>query len=368
MSLGQVSTGQASSGQVSLMQEMSQRALDLGVPMSVHFDITYRCNERCVHCYLDHDDHGEMTTAEIKRVLDELADAGTFFLTFSGGEVLMRRDFFELLEYARHLMFAVRIKTNAVMIGEAEARRMLELGVDQIQVSIYSHRPEVHDAITKLPGSLRRSIEAIRFLTEQGLRVTIANVLMTANMRDHAGVQALARELGVQYTLDPTITPKMDGDTSILNLRIPGSELSERISQRKSGGKRRRVLRPAASSGRRRDGRISVQRGSHPGLHLSLRRRLPLRPVSAAQRQRPAAEISGHLEPLLRTERSPLHSRQGPAGVLQLQSRRAPAPAVPAWPTWRAACADPRPPTARSPSTAPESASANMLRGPGAEP
>ena len=211
---------------MSLIQEMSQRALDLGVPMSVHFDITYRCNERCVHCYLDHDDHGEMTTTEIKHVLDQLAAAGTFFLTFSGGEVLMRRDFFELLEYARHLMFAVRIKTNAVMIGEAEARRMLELGVDQIQVSIYSHRPEVHDAITKLPGSLRRSIEAIRFLADQGLRVTIANVLMTANMHDHAGVQALACELGVQYSLDPTITPKMDGDRSILNLRIPGSELS----------------------------------------------------------------------------------------------------------------------------------------------
>ena len=44
-----------------------------------------------------------MTTTEIKRVLDELADAGTFFLTFSGGEVLMCRDFFELLEYARRL-------------------------------------------------------------------------------------------------------------------------------------------------------------------------------------------------------------------------------------------------------------------------
>ena len=169
---------------MSLMQEMSQRALDLGVPMSVHFDITYRCNERCVHCYLDHDDHGEMTTAEIKRVLDELADAGTFFLTFSGGEVLMRRDFFELLEYARQP--DVRRENQDQRRDDSakpEARRMLELGVDQVQVSIYSHRPEVHDAITKLPGSLRRSVEAIRFLTEQGLRVTIANVLMTANMR-----------------------------------------------------------------------------------------------------------------------------------------------------------------------------------------
>jgi AdoMet-dependent heme synthase len=206
---------------MTLMQEMSDRALELGVPLSVHFDLTYRCNERCVHCYLDHDDYGEMTTAEIKRVLYELADAGTFFLTFSGGEVLMRRDFFELLEYARHLLFNVRIKTNAVMIREPEARRMLQLGVDQVQVSIYSHRPEVHDAIARLPGSLRRSSEAIRFLKQQGLRVVIANVLMTANMRDHAGVQALAGELGVLYTLDPTITPKMDGDRSILNLRVP---------------------------------------------------------------------------------------------------------------------------------------------------
>jgi radical SAM protein with 4Fe4S-binding SPASM domain len=210
---------------VSLMQEMSNRALELGVPLSVHFDITYRCNERCIHCYLDHDDHGEMTTVEITRVLAELADAGTFFLTFSGGEVLMRRDFFELLEYARHLMFNIRIKTNAVMIRQPEARRMLELGVDQIQVSIYSHRPEVHDAITKLPGSLRRSIEAIRFLKQQGLRVVVANVLMTANTRDQPGVQTLAHELGVRYTLDPTITPKMDGDRSVLSLRIPGVEL-----------------------------------------------------------------------------------------------------------------------------------------------
>src|SRR5439155_26891177 len=115
-----------------LMQEMTATALRLGVPISVQLDVTYRCNERCVHCYLDHDDHGEMTTGEIKRVLRELADSGTFFLTFSGGEVLMRRDFFELLEYARQLMFSVRIKTNAVMIGEPQAQRMLELGVDQV--------------------------------------------------------------------------------------------------------------------------------------------------------------------------------------------------------------------------------------------
>lgn len=211
---------------MSLLQEMNERALELGVPIGVHLDVTYRCNERCVHCYLDHDDHGEMTTAEIKDVLDQLAEAGTFFLTLSGGEVLMRRDFFEILEYARDLKFNVRIKTNGVMIHKSEARRMRDLGVEQIQISIYSRRPEIHDAITKLPGSLQRSIAAIGLLKSQGLKVTIANVLMTVNMGEHAGVQALAQELGVIYTLDPTITPKIDGDTSILNLRIPGAELN----------------------------------------------------------------------------------------------------------------------------------------------
>ena len=211
---------------MSLMGEMNQRALALGVPLGVHLDVTYRCNERCVHCYLDHDDHGEMTTAEIKDVLDQLAEAGTLFLTLSGGEVLMRRDFFEILEYARQLSFNIRIKTNGVMIRKSEARRMRDLGVEQVQISIYSRRPEVHDAITKLPGSLKRSIAAIAFLKSQGLKVAIASVLMTVNMGEHAGVQALAQELGVVYTLDPTITPKIDGDTSILNLRIPGAELN----------------------------------------------------------------------------------------------------------------------------------------------
>jgi radical SAM protein with 4Fe4S-binding SPASM domain len=212
---------------MSLMSEVGQKAFALRVPIAVHMDVTYRCNERCVHCYLDHDDHGEMTTAEIKGVLDQLADAGVFFLTFSGGEVFMRRDFFELVEYARRLMFNIKIKTNAVMIDEDDAQRIRELGVDTIQISVYSHRPEVHDAITKLPHSLERTIKAIRFLRDQGLKVTIANVLMTPNSSDQSGVQKLAEELGVQYTLDPTITPMMDGNTSVLSLRIPGDQLPE---------------------------------------------------------------------------------------------------------------------------------------------
>ena len=109
---------------MSLMSEVGQKAFNLGVPLAVHMDVTYRCNERCVHCYLDHDNHGEMSTAEIKDLLDQMAAASVFFLTLSGGEILMRRDFFEILEHARRLMFCVKLKTNAVMIHEKEAERI----------------------------------------------------------------------------------------------------------------------------------------------------------------------------------------------------------------------------------------------------
>lgn len=212
---------------MSVMAHINQRALDLGVPIAVHMDLTYRCNERCVHCYLDHDDRGEMTTAEIKGILDQLAEAGVFFLTLSGGEPLMRKDFFAIISHARSLLFNVKVKTNGLMIGEDEARRLQELGVENLQISVYSHRPDVHDAITKVKGSLERTKTAIRFLRAQGLKLTIANVMMTGNLGDQAGVRELAKELDCLYTVDPTITPHIDGDTSLLRLRIPTHELEK---------------------------------------------------------------------------------------------------------------------------------------------
>jgi AdoMet-dependent heme synthase len=211
-----------------LYEELTLKAMARNIPLSVHMDVTYRCNERCVHCYLDHDDHGEMTTAEIKRVLAEMAEAGVFLVTFSGGEIFLRKDFFEILEYARfELQFCVKLKTNAIMIREAEAARLREIGVESVQISIYSHRPEVHDAITLVPGSLKRSLDAARFLKSQGLRVIFANILMVHNMHDYSRVQMLAEEMGIECTLDPTITPMMDGDRSILSLGVHDGALRE---------------------------------------------------------------------------------------------------------------------------------------------
>jgi radical SAM protein with 4Fe4S-binding SPASM domain len=210
-----------------LLDEMNQKATAQGIPLSAHLDITWRCNERCVHCYLDHDGKDEMSTDEIKDALRQLADCGTFFLVISGGEPLLRRDCFEILEYARELRFNVKLKTNAVMIGAKEAARLKLLGIEQVQISIYSDRPEIHDAITKLPRSLRRSLEAIRHLTANGVKVSISNVLMKQNAASGKAVQQLAKEMGCEFGIDPIVTPMLNGDWSITNLGISRQELEE---------------------------------------------------------------------------------------------------------------------------------------------
>jgi radical SAM protein with 4Fe4S-binding SPASM domain len=132
------------------------------------------------------------------------------------------------------------------MIHEAEARRLRELGVEQMQLSVYSHRPEVHDAITKLPGSLKRTVDSIKFLKAQGLKVTLSNVLMTVNRNDHKGTQALARELGIAYTLDPTVTPMLDGNTSNLYLRVEDDNLDQLFADPELVGNVEEYCKPPA--------------------------------------------------------------------------------------------------------------------------
>jgi radical SAM protein with 4Fe4S-binding SPASM domain len=208
-----------------VMDRLISRTVRKHRPLSVHFDLTYRCNERCVHCYLDHDDQGELTTTECMAVLEELAKAGTLFLTFSGGEIFLRADLYEILAAARRLHFDVSLKSNALMITPARAARLRELGVRRAQISVYSDIPEVHDAITQVPGSLRRTLAAIPMLLEQGLQVKLACPLMQENLLAYRGVMALAEKLGVPYILDLTITPMMDGSSGPLAHRASVSSL-----------------------------------------------------------------------------------------------------------------------------------------------
>jgi radical SAM protein with 4Fe4S-binding SPASM domain len=184
-----------------------------------------RCNEICVHCYRAIERRPELTTEEIKRVLKELAAAGTLYLTFSGGEIFLRRDLFELIEDAKRLRFDVRLKSNALLITRAKAERLRALGVRQVDVSVYSADPEVHDSVTKIKGSLEKSIRGLIWLRQAGVTVKLNCPLMKQNVGKYKEVRALAKSLGALSGFDPMITARTDGDRSPVSFRISATDL-----------------------------------------------------------------------------------------------------------------------------------------------
>jgi radical SAM protein with 4Fe4S-binding SPASM domain len=202
-----------------------ERTTALSIPLSVHVDLTMRCNELCVHCYRTIEDRQELTTAEIRDLLEQLARAGTLYLTFSGGEVFLRGDLFALIEHAKRLRFDVRLKSNALLVTAAKAARLRQLGVRQVDVSIYSAEPDVHDAVTKVPGSLTRSLEGVVHLRDAGVRVKLNCPIMTVNVAGYGEVRALADRLGVPCGFDPMITARNDGDRAPVRLRVRGKAL-----------------------------------------------------------------------------------------------------------------------------------------------
>lgn len=214
-----------------ILDEVCEKAARRRIPLTVHLDLTWRCNARCIHCYLpDHGD-GEMTTAQVLRLIEELAGAGTLFLLISGGEALLRSDLFEIVERARALSFAVVLKTNGALIDDQAAARLAGLNLYRVDVSLYSHRAEVHDAVTRLPGSWQRSVRAIQRLTAAGLKVRVVNVLMKANTGHAAAVHGLARSFGASYALDPTVTPRLDGDRTVTSLGLDLDALRSALSE-----------------------------------------------------------------------------------------------------------------------------------------
>ena len=210
-----------------LVDWLFHKSVALRIPLSVHIDLTMRCNERCIHCYRVIERRPELTTEELKALLEDVARAGTLYLTFSGGEVFLRKDLFELVEHARRLRFDVRLKSNALLVTREKAARLRALGVRQVDISIYSADPAVHDRVTKVPGSLERSLEGAVLLRDAGIGVRLNCPLMKQNVGQYKEIRALAERLGVPCGFDPMITAKNDGDASPLMLRITRKDLKQ---------------------------------------------------------------------------------------------------------------------------------------------
>ncbi|MDF2566712.1 MAG: putative heme d1 biosynthesis radical protein NirJ1 [Oscillospiraceae bacterium] len=139
----------------------------------VAWNISRTCNLNCIHCYSSSENKkytDELTTEEAKAFIKDLADFKVPVLLFSGGEPLMRPDFFELVEYCKECGVRVTVSTNGTLITKDVARRLKEIGVGYVGISL-DGLEEVNDEFRGRKGAFQKALEGIRNCVEAGQKV-----------------------------------------------------------------------------------------------------------------------------------------------------------------------------------------------------
>lgn len=207
--------------------------LKKNIPVSVTIELTRRCPLSCEHCYLP-ETRGrarpgrELSAAQWKNILEQLARAGGLYLVFTGGEPLLRPDLGELCRYAKELNFDVRVFSSGLGLTPSRAAEFGAAGVSAFEISCYG-RPAVHDAITGAAASFDRSLASARLLQKNGVGVKIKAPLMNLNAGEVAWLKRLAEKEGFGISFDPVIAPANDGEKAPLKYRLTGPRLASAL-------------------------------------------------------------------------------------------------------------------------------------------
>jgi MoaA/NifB/PqqE/SkfB family radical SAM enzyme len=191
------------------------------VPESATIELTYGCNLRCVHCYNPtHAAKDELVTAQIKALIDQLAEAGCLQLAFTGGEIFTRRDLVEILAYAKAKGFAVTLLTNATLITPERADRIQALHPHRVEISIYGATQETYECVTRTPGSFHAFLAGVQLLRERTIPLLIKMPVMTLNQHEVQQAKALVEGWGIKFVYCTEIFPRVDGSVEPLRYRL----------------------------------------------------------------------------------------------------------------------------------------------------
>ena len=210
-----------------LSREFSGKLEEKHIPFFSSIETTSRCNLRCKFCYLNHSDEDELSTEEIIDYLDQLAALGSLLLSLTGGEPLLRKDFWEIARHAHDLGFAINLKTNGTLIDEKAADQIADLNFYRVDISLLGATPEVHDRITQVQGSLERTLSGVTRLREKGIKVFLMSTIIRDNLPEFVQIKELADKMDAYLASTPLVYPKNDAGTEPLLYRLTDEELAD---------------------------------------------------------------------------------------------------------------------------------------------
>jgi radical SAM protein with 4Fe4S-binding SPASM domain len=197
-----------------------QQFLARRVPVEGCIETSFRCNLNCVHCYVNRpvrhpeETAKEMSQEQLRRLIDEIADAGCIHLLLTGGEVLIRSDFPDLYRHAIRRGLRLTIFTNGTLVTDAIADLFDDYRPASVEITLYGATRETYERVTRVPGSFERCHQGITRLVTRRIPLRLKAMALTWNHHEVGRMREFARGLGLEFRHDALLNARVDCGTS----------------------------------------------------------------------------------------------------------------------------------------------------------
>ena len=212
-------------------ERMGPRVSRERTPLEGSIELTFRCNLRCTHCYVNEPSgdlrakRQELNTAEILRITDEVVDLGCLWMLLTGGEALLRPDFPQIYLHMKKKGLLVTLFTNGTMITPRMADLLAEWPPLVVEITIYGSTQAVYERVTEIPDSYRRCIRGIELLLDRKVRLRLKTVPITLNYADMERMLSLAAGYGLEFEWDPLVNCRVDGGSRPSTVRLSPDQI-----------------------------------------------------------------------------------------------------------------------------------------------
>ncbi|HAQ41997.1 MAG TPA: radical SAM protein [Clostridiales bacterium] len=200
---------------------------------NLHIEITSKCNERCVHCYIPHDNNVNHIEPDLfYNILEQCKKMNLLHVTLTGGEPMTHNNFSDFLKKCNEYNLSVNVLSNLTLLNDDIIEEMKRNGLLSVQVSLYSMDSNIHDSITQIKGSFEKTKNAILKLKENDIPLQISCPIMKQNINCYNDVIDWGKTHNINVGSDYVIIARYNHTTQNLSNRLSINDVEEVINQR----------------------------------------------------------------------------------------------------------------------------------------
>ncbi|MCH4895854.1 radical SAM protein [Marinilabiliaceae bacterium JC040] len=200
---------------------------------NVHIEISSRCNERCIHCYIPHEQKINHIDPDLfNNIIEQCKNLNLLHITISGGEPMLHKEFYNFLKKCRESDFSVNILSNLTLLTDEIIEEMKLNPLLGVQTSLYSMNSEIHDYITQTEGSFEKTKNSILKLIKNDIPLQISCPIIKQNKDCYNDVVNWANNQGVYAGDDYIIIARYNHTTQNLNCRLSIKEIEDIIIEK----------------------------------------------------------------------------------------------------------------------------------------